>query len=229
MTTQLSTDSVPSTRSFVLDAEHGGIRFALPLFALAVFILVYIGINSIQSEQMQDYIGCLAFALATVSAVVVSFAADRLLKVIWPSPKRLLVDDVSVTYQNQRKPEENITLRFGERINPLAWRFVIKRGSARVQRGWEMLGVQLTQDETRLTLYTFMSPKQAAKLRLYSLFTPLASRATLDKGEIPLREAAAQKRLLSAEDERWRVGAELEHKQFEVLMELLAPHVSDWK
>lgn len=229
MTTQLSTDSAPATRSYMLDAEHGGIRFAVPLLALVIFALIYIGVNSIQTEQTRDYVGCLAFGLAAVGSVGLTFLADKVLKVIWPSPKRLLISDVNMTYQDQRKPDSTITLRFGERINALTWRFTVKRGSARVQRGWEMLGVQLTQDETRLTLYTFMNPKQAAKVRLYSIFTPLASRAALDKGEIPLREAAAQKRLLSAEDERWRDGAELEHKHFEEMLDLLTPHMPDWK
>jgi hypothetical protein len=230
MTTQsLTTTAAPAARRFALDTEHAGIRFLMPILSIGTFLTLYVGINALSNEQVQEYIGCAAFAAAVVGAAAVAFLADRILKRVWPSPKHLSIDERGVTYHDKRNPDADINLRLGERINAVTWRFTVKRGSARVQRGWEMLGLQLTQDETRLTLYTFIAPKQVPTLRGQERFTPLVQRSLLEKGDIPLREAAQQRRLLAAEDERWRDGAEVERQHFEALLETLAPHVADWQ
>jgi hypothetical protein len=213
---------------FPIDTEHGGIRLLVPLLSLGTFIVLFFGLNTITAAEVRDVIGCVAFASGVAGAVVMAFVADKVLKQVWPSPKRLVLDATSLTLSDRRTPDADVRLRLGERLNALAWRFTVKRSSARVQRGWHMLGVQLTQDDTQLTLYTFVSPKDAETFPLYAQFTALLPRSVLDKGDVPLREAAQQRRLLAAEDERWQAGAELERKDFAQVLERLTADIPEW-
>ncbi|MBX3064670.1 MAG: hypothetical protein U0528_17650 [Anaerolineae bacterium] len=230
MTTSTSSPmtSGANTTVYPLDAEHGGIRLLLPLLSIGGFFLVFLLVSSLNLPNAAEYIGCLAFALGVAAAVGIAFAADRLLKRIWPSRRELVLDEQIVALHDKRTPANDRTLRLGERINALAWRFTVKRGSARVQRGWTMLGMQLMQDERTLTLYTFMPPKQAEALTLYRAFVALAARSDINDGKLSLRETAAQKRLLTAEDERWREGGEIDRAHFQQLLDQLQPHVADW-
>lgn len=213
---------------YPLDAEHGGIRLLLPILSIGGFFVVFLLVSSLNLPNAADYIGCLAFAAGIAAAVGIAFGADRLLKRIWPSNRVLLLNDQALTLRDKRRPDNDRTLRLGERINALSWRFTVKRGSARVQRGWTMLGMQLMQDEQTMTLYTFMPPKQAEALTLYRAFVALAARSDINDGKLSLRETAAQKRLLSAEDERWREGGEIDREHFQQLLDQLQPHVADW-
>lgn len=228
MTTSSTVTTTANATIYPLDAEHGGIRLLLPLLSIAAFILIFVLISSLNLPNTADYIGCLAFAVGVAAAVGTAFVADRLLKRLWPSSRQLVFDDQLVSLHDKRHPENDRTLRLAERINALAWRFTVKRGSARVQRGWTMLGMQLMQDERTLTLYTFMPPKQAEALTLYRAFVALAARSDINDGKLSLRETAAQKRLLTAEDERWREGGEIDRAHFQQLLDQLQPHVADW-
>jgi hypothetical protein len=52
------------------------------------------------------------------------------------------------------------------------------------------------------------------------------TRAAIEKSGASLRETSQQRRLLAAEDERWRNGAEVRHEDFPLLIEAITRHVS---
>src|SRR6185436_15757361 len=108
-------------------------------------------------------------------------------------------DPAGMQLRNARKTDSPDTrIDWDRRINWLAWRFAVARGSARVPKGWLMMGFQVSQDETQMTLYTFMPAKEAAAMPGYEQFTPLIGRAALEKGQLSIREGADQRRLLKA-------------------------------
>ena len=221
-----STDS--QTRIMPLDTEHGGVRLLLIVLTMLGFLAGYILTSALITALKLDVAtGCVAFIAGIVAAMGFALAGDRVVKRLWPSGRSLILSAEGLQYQNRRKAgEHDIRFAWDRRINLLAWRFSVSRGTARAPKGWIVLGMQLLQDENQLSLYTLMPPKEAAVLADYALFTLLLSRAAIEKGGVPLREAARQRRLLGAEDERWRSGAEVRREDFPLLLEAITRHVA---
>jgi hypothetical protein len=216
------------TRIMPLDTEHGGVRLLLIVLTMTGFLAGYALMAGLITVLKLDVAtGCLAFVAGIVAAILFALASDRLLKRLWPSGRTLILNSDGLQYQNQRKTgEREIRFAWDERINLLAWRFSVSRGTARAPKGWIVLGIQLLQDENQLSLYTLMPPKEATALPDYETFTLLLSRAAIEKGGVSLREASQQRRLLGAEDERWRHGAEVRREDFPLLIEAITRHVS---
>ncbi len=214
-----------------VDSEHAGIRLALPVITIAGFVGAYLLTAWLLAAiKLEVATGCIAFAVAVVAALLAAMLGDRFLKQMWPSGRALVLDSDGLRLRDQRKGRsDEIRLRWDQRINPQAWRFAISRGSARVPKGWMMLGVQLLQDDAQLILYTFMPAKDAAALPAYSIFTPLVSRATIEDGKLSIREMSEQRRLLKAEDERWKDGAEIRREDFAGLLNTLTGHIPEWQ
>jgi membrane protein implicated in regulation of membrane protease activity len=218
-------------RVMPIDAEHAGIRLALPIITIAGFAAAYLLTSwLLAAVNVEVATGCIAFAVAIVAALLAAMLGDRFLKRLWPSGRALVLDNEGLRLRDQRKGRsDEIRLHWDQRINPQAWRFAVNRGSARVPKGWMMLGVQLLQDDAQLILYSFMSAKDAAALPAYSVFTPLVSRSTIEKGNLSIREMSEQRRLLKIEDERWRDGAEIRKDDFIVLLHALTDHIPEWQ
>jgi hypothetical protein len=233
MTETLSEAVTPSDRDswvFPIDVEHNGIRLALPLITIGGGILIYLVLTQVLAALSPDgSVSCAAVIISLIGALGVAALADRVLKQIWPSGRTLTVNLAGLHLADKRKGRDvAVRLAWDQRINVLAWRFTVKRGSARVQKGWIMLGCQLVQDDEQLTLYAFVPSKVADEAR-FAEFTQLVLRDVLEKGSLPLREANEQRRLLKAESERWQDGAELRREDFEKLVELLTERVSTWR
>jgi hypothetical protein len=221
----LTTSTMPAVdeRTMPIDAEHAGIRLAVPVLTVFGFVIGYFASSWLLQNADQDIpVGCIGVAVGIVLGILAAVLTDRYLKRIWPSGRSLTVNPDGLFLRDQRKKQDAETrITWDQRVNLLAWKFTIQRGSARVPKGWVMLGLKLLQDEAQLVLYTFMPAKEASALPTYDRFVPLASRAQIDKGELSLREAGEQRRLLKAEDERWRDGAEVRREDFVPLLELI--------
>jgi hypothetical protein len=212
---------------FPLDIEHGGIRLALPVLTVIGFVVGYVGSSAvIDTMKLDASAGCISFFVGGLVAVITSLLADRFLKRIWPSKRTLALNPERVRLQDQRKNREDVQIDWGGDLSMLAWRFEVSRRSSRIPKGWYMLGIQLTQGETDLTLYTFMSPKDAELLPTYRRFVPLQSRAAINKGQGTLREISEQRRLLKAEDARWMDGAEVRREDFAILLESISRYAN---
>lgn len=212
-------------RIIPLDPDHIGIRMALPLIAVAAFIAFAVLLPNIISSADA---GCLSLILATFGALITMAVADFTLKRVWKSGRQLEILPTGLRLYDKRKGQAVDTrILWDGRVNVLAWRFTVKRGSARVSRGWIMLGLQLTQDESQMTLYTFMPPKDANG-DTYSGFVQLMIREVVAKGNLPLRDLNVQRRLLQAENERWQGGAEMSRDDFAALVAALSAHQPNW-
>ncbi len=203
-------------RHLPVDVEHLGIRVAVPLLAIAALVLALWGgpqlLDALALRGSQ--LGLCLLPAAILASVGTAFLSDRLLKRYWPSKRALLVDDEYLILREKDRPDQVIA--WGARINLLAWRFTIRR-RGRVPKGHVCLAAQLLQDEKQLTVYTFLNPKHSDRLEHFEVFTPLVPRSSLSDGRLSLRVAGEQRRLLQAEDERWRNGAELTTEDFILL------------
>ncbi len=226
-----TTPTVPTSRerTVPIDTEHSGIRLAVPILTALGFVVGYFVVSWLLRNIGPDVpVGCIAVSVGIVLAVLAAIFTDRYLKLLWPSGRTLTLSPQGLHLRDERKNRNSETrITWDQRVNLLAWRFTIQRGSARVPKGWVMLGMKLLQDEAQLVLYTFMPAKEASALPTYHVFTPLTSRAAIDKGELSLREASEQRRLLKAEDERWQDGAEVRREDFVALLELINRNVRD--
>lgn len=196
-----------------VDVEHVGIRVAVPLLTIAVLALVLWANPRLQDmlNLRDSQLGLCLLPVGILASVGTAFLSDRLLKRYWPSNRELLVDDRYLVLREKNRPEQII--EWGARINLLAWRFTIRR-RGRVPKGYVCLAAQLLQDEKQLTVYTFLNPKHSDRLEHFEAFTPLVPRSSLNDGRLSLRVVGEQRRLLQAEDERWRGGAELTTEDF---------------
>ncbi len=216
---------------FPIDVEHPGIRLALPVMIVIGFIVGYLLTSSVLRIVNGDLaVGCFPVVGGIIFSLIASAAGDNLLKRIWPSGRSLSVDPDGMELRDRRKGKPpSLHIAWSQRVNALAWRFTVKRGSARIPKGWIMLGLQLLQDESMLTLYTFMPEKAATALHEYAAFQLLAPRAQLESNELPLREKIEQRRLHKAEDERWEDGAELRRQDFQLLLDVLTQRLPGWQ
>jgi hypothetical protein len=220
------TDQDQASRIIPVDVEHAGVRLALPLILLASFVILFVILNALPGVSGT---GCLMLLIAGGGALLMGIIADRVLKRIWPSGRSLVIHPDGLRLLDRRKRQhKEINIQWAQRINLLAWRFTVKRGSARIPKGWIMLGCQLTQDDEQVILYT-LAPDHEAEDTRYANFNQLLLREVVNKGELPLREANKQRRLLRVEDERWRDGAELAHADFATLIDTLMEHDPLWQ
>ena len=198
-----------------------GFRLMLPVLTVAGFGVGYLIAMLITSAlHLEQASGCIAFIAGVGAALFAAFAGDRVLKLIWPSGRTLTLSPANLKFRDSRKHQE-ITIDWAEPTTVMAWRFAVPRGSARVPKGWIMLGILVSQDEAQLPLYTFMSADNAAALPSYANFAQLIGRAAVEKGDLSIREAADQRRLLKAEDERWQRGSEVRREDFSMLVDTL--------
>ncbi len=227
VTPSLSGDS--TSRVLPIDVEHGGIRVLLPLITIAGLIGGYVLTTVIVNALNLDLaVGCVSFVGAVVGALALATLSDRVLKRIWPSGRSLSVDDEGLQLNDKRRghgPTQRIL--WAQRINLLSWHFKVSRGSARVPKGWIMLGLQLVQDDAEITLYTFMPEKQAAALHNFGMFTQLLGRAQIESDKLSLREKSEQRRLTKAENVRWEGGAEVRREDFAGLLDIITHHNLD--
>lgn len=216
-----------------MDVEHNGIRLALLGLIIVAFVIFYVAASLIFNLlNVEIAAGCFAFVVAVAGAIGVASIGERRLKDIWPSGRVLILDAQGVEVNDNRKGKSlTVRMAWDQRINILAWRFVVDRRAAHVQRGAYMLCVQLLQDQSEVAIYTFMPPKEAEALPQFSAFATLMSRSVVEKEKsgLSIREMSEQRRLLKSEDARWHSGAEIRPQDFKILANALTQHVSEWQ
>lgn len=111
----------------------------------------------------------------------------------------------------------------------MLWRFLVMKSTPKAPSGWSMLAMQLSQDDTDMILYTFLSPKQVKTFSLYHLFHVLLTSKDAQSPKLGVKESAEQRRLRKLEQARWENGAELRAADFLSLIESLMPLIEEWK
>lgn len=233
------------------DQEHGGIRFAV---FIALFFSIFLGfqllvwlLEAMAPPEIVDYTTFLACVGSIPFALVIIWGLEKILKRVWHSGLSLVLDDTGITVNdtrdksqlryNQNEPE-NHAIRWSGNLMHLKWYFKLSgypRGGRerRIPAKWMCLATELVQDESRLNVFTFMPPDDAARwiedsrhgfqrinqaeLAENSLRSRIGppSRPTLPNELIHSKEG----RYWLAERRRWQYGVELSAEDFVTLLD----------
>lgn len=214
---------------FRVDQEHSGLRGALILVFIGVWIVVFVLLNAFLPASG---LNLLAVLIGLISGFGASALAERLLKGRWTSGRTIVTDDTSV---QQVERGGAVILHITQRDEPqlLLWRFTTRRRS-RVPKGWSVMacalrtqsgaiGGSLRQQDTWLPVYALLSPKQVEAFPQAGRFYELQPEAKAKTNNTPTREslrtldlqsAGVERRLREAENQRWTQGVEMTADDF---------------
>jgi hypothetical protein len=219
----------PGARVMVVDAEHFGVRFLLPVLIVILTLVSYFIFVAVFGAILPEGANpaCAALPLGIVMLFGGGFVLERVLKRLFPSRRyAILSDDALMVHDERHNPPESTRVEWTKNVNVLAWRFDVKRRT-RVPKGWYCMALRLLQDETEMILYTFMPPEEAEAVRGYRCFVRLRPRKETESNT-DLRAVADQRRLLKLESARWYNGAELGSDDFHAVLSVLEQYVPDW-
>ncbi len=213
-----------------VDAEHIGVRTAIPLLAV-LGVVGGIILGSVIAPQIDEALStlCVSLILAVVGLVTFTYFGERLVKRFWTSGRTLLVDLSQITLLDKRKkPTVETTLHWPNGIGIQAWYFIVTMGRSRVQKGWYCVSLRLLQRDQSMIIYTFLSPETAQSLEHFTDWfvhlRPRQEREDLSVGDPHF--AAQQERFRRLESHRFYEGAELAAEDFLAVIELVNQHGS---
>ncbi len=232
------TESSPPSTTILVDQEHSAIRFAIPLVLLVGFCLGFFLLDALLGMVMPGldarvFLACLgAIPLGLLFAALV----EALFRRAWPSGRVVKLSGSGIEAAGQSPEVTHIARE--KPIHLLSWQFPLAdypRGGRerRVNSSWYCMAVQIQQDESKLILYCFESPKEREKLLASWQFHPLDPKEVYDRSlvsrvSLPTRPeippaiiAGKDGRHWLAERERWRSGFELTPPDFRSLLETL--------
>lgn len=211
-----------------VDQEHLGLRLVVPLLTLLGCAGTYwIGLQLTAGDNSATAMVFIVLPAAIGVGLGVAWASERVIKRVWPSSRALTLNADSLTLRKRGATEAVIA--WDRRINVLAWRFTVPPRRGRIPKGWYCMAVQLGQDETTMTLYTFFPPEEARSLAEYEQFAPLISRKEWEKASPAERLLMGeQTRLHGAEVDRWNTGAELAREDFAALVAVMRERIAGW-
>ena len=208
-----------------VDTEHNGIRLAVIVAFISVWVISFIVISAVISSQG---VGVLAILLGFPIAYGVTALLERFLKQRWPSGRVIQIDKNGVTLLKRAELQAQVLSE--DPATALLWTFKVAK-RARVPKGWSMLACALEYENSYLTIYTFMSPSQVEAFNMAMQFKKLIS-TRKGKGKDDMREdlrlAGEQRRLRDAESHRWMYGAEMTPPDFITYLTRLNTQFSEW-
>ena len=236
------------------DPEHGGLRVAvlavLMISLLVAFVLVRFALQQLAAgSALLDFAFVLSCGAAVPIALGVTWLAETVMKRVWPSGERVVVDERGVhhTFKLEDNEKEEVTqsVLWSSRINVTRWTFRL-RGYPRAGRErrvpdkWLCLACELQQDDTRLIFYTYMPPEPAEtymtrqpaqdgyqQISLATLYSEAGARRWegTTRPDIPSQMLAGPNgRFWLAERRRWLAGVELTPTDFATLMDAANSH-----
>ncbi|RMG75606.1 MAG: hypothetical protein D6711_06190 [Chloroflexi bacterium] len=207
---------------FLIDPEPAGLRLAV----VAAFFIGFIGgfavLSTVFSLGACSLIGIFGgLGVATVLTLV----TENVLRRVWKSNRRLVVENDRLAFEFGGKPMRAI--KPGGQVNVLAWRFATKRRT-RVPKGWYMVAINFEQDDVYLPVFTLMSPEAFDALPFKDIFFELTgTRRDLEK-EQDLRLAGQKRRILMAETARGIDGVEMLNEDFMRFVLYMRETFSTW-
>ncbi len=221
----ISASSPPSEPLvYLVDREHGGIRFVVLSAFFAVWVLGFVVVSSIMASDGPNLIALLA---GFVAAYAVTWFLERTLKRVWQSGRTLTLDRDGVRLA--LRGQIQTALLSEDPATALLWRFTIEK-RARIPKGWSMVACALEHEGQYICAYTFMSPTAVETYPQQEKFKKLIGKkkSTLNDGREDLRLAGEQKRLRAAEDYRWIGGAEMPQDDFVAFIDNLILRFPEW-
>ena len=221
-----------------VDPEHAGIRtLIVPILVLSL-VFSYFVMRAVLDAVMETDAGPVLNCLAgLVLGLAIAAAGEWLMKRYWKSGKRVVVDLEGIHFRDKNK--QVVTMRQDKPIYTLKWYFDLSSyhragRERRLPSKWKCFACQLMQDDKRLILFTFLSPRQADRLEERRDFnkinpdevydTSLRNKVvrSLDRPVISSRILAGKNgRYWSSEQRRWKEGMELTGDDFLVLAEVI--------
>jgi hypothetical protein len=211
-----------------VDAEHIGIRTAMPILAVVGLLGGFI-LGGIIAPLIDNALSTMCMSLfgAVAGLVILTQIGERAIKPLWHSSRSAIVDTSNLTIIDyRRRPKHETTIQWHHAFDVQAWYFEVPNRKSRVSKGWYCTSVRLIQDQEKLIFYTFMSPEEAQSIPHFSdWFVHL--RKKKEREELATsdpHQAAIQDRHRKLEKLRWDDGAELKIEDFLALMNLVARH-----
>ena len=244
--------SAPASSPIVLhaDQEHSGIRTAIFLALLAGlpigFFLARWLLSALAPPSIQDYAIFLSCVGAAPIALLIIWGLEKLLKRVWHSGLSLVLDNRGLAVHDRREgatvdPNAPPVFLWSAHMGQLNWYFRLRgypRGGRerRAPAKWLCLTTELQQDDTRLSVFTFMSPAAAAPWiddtrQGFHIINPaeVYDRSARSRLGPPVRPTIPHRLLQSkdarywlAERRRWEYGIELTPDDFATLMRSVA-------
>ena len=220
--------SAPGERMIAVDTEHFMIRLLVPLLTVVATVLVHIVGVQVLGALIDTFSPlCIMLPLDLVVLLGAGTVIERALKRVLPSKRLARLSGEKLVLSDARQNPPDVREIYWDRmVNVNTWYFIIRRRT-RVPKGWYCMAAHLLQDDTELILYTFMAPKEAEALDIFSRFVRLRPRKETET-QTDLRQLATQRRLLKLEDARWIDGAEIAAEDFIALLEQIEARVPAW-
>ena len=206
---------------FPLDPEHAGLRAAMLLGFILIWLLVFMLARALLRIDGAVVISIVAgFAAATLLARHL----EKWLKRRWPSGRSVALTGRRIRLLKRGQEQESLNAE--QAIAVLTWCFRISRRS-RVPKGWFMVACALEQDERHIPVYAFVPPDEFESMQRPGQFTQLQGRRQR-RDSSDLRLAGEQKRLHSAEQIRWMQGGEMSRDEFRAYLRFLQQRFPEW-
>jgi len=203
------------------DRFHAGVRLtALGVWALCILLFYFVA-----EWLWTAVLGAGSWLVFLVIAVFLSqpiiyFSEKRILR-WWPSGRAARLEAGQLIWRD-KKQTLNFNLTPHHKVNYWRWRFTVRRNRGRVRDGYQCCALRLVQGEQACALYTFLPPERAKELGERYAFHSLQPPAP---GQKPALNGGLEAILLTAEEERWSTGAELDPDDFEILLAHLASYL----
>lgn len=234
------TPSVPTILH--ADQEHNRLRTAVIFIIIAS---VYVGYQVMRgifglAGNTADYIYVLSCVGGLPIGLGLSWLVEQGLKRIWPSGNNIALDENGL--QLQTRDGQAQTIEWGHHVAVTNWHFQLSgymRGGRerRVPSNWLCLASQLRQEDERIVVYTYLSPKKAAawlandkseaafhEIKASDIYTS----SLRDRFVAPARPDIPKQVLAGkdgsywlAERRRWKYGVELTPQDFATFMNYL--------
>jgi hypothetical protein len=208
-----------------VDRYHTGVRFATLALWFVVILLFYL-LGHLLFGLLGVQINGGSLLVLVVGAILVAQPVarwgEKQLVARWTSGRSVHLEAGALTLR-EKSGDKRIDLR--QKVNYWRWQFVIRgRRAGRIPNGHYCAAVRLTQNDTTLSVYTFLPPKAAEALGARYRFYDLRGSSDKDKPSLGGRDAL----YLAAEHARWDSGAEIDAADFETLLKHLAAAVPEF-
>jgi hypothetical protein len=201
------------------------VRVATLVVWLLAIVVAYVVLGFIATPILGPLNGTGALLLllaAVVAAQPLAWLGEKQLLAHWPSGRSAQLEPGALIWRD-RGPATRLDL--GQKVNYWRWRFSVgKRRKGRIPGNHHCFAVRLVQDDTVLSLYSFLSPASASALAARFPFYELRRPNDPAKSALGGRDAI----YLAAEHSRWDDGAEFEPGDFETLVGHLAAYLPDF-
>jgi hypothetical protein len=201
------------------------VRLGALLLWVAAVAAAYVVLRLVSNLVFGPVAG-IGTVLLIVAAVAVAqplaWLGERQLVARWPSGRSLSLASGSLVW---RERGQSTAFDLRQLLNFMRWRFAVRRRrGGRVPAGHHCFAVRLVQGDNVVSLYAFLAPDAAEALAGRYAFFELRPAGDKDKPALGGREA----QYLSAENDRWESGAELDPADFQALLEHLAAYQADF-